>query len=89
VRSAKGSRLSIRLAGIGCARGAKKRGHRVVNPAPARDVWPTHLFRVLHVQYEVGCLLRLCGSVNQKLEIVAKLLQPAGDVGGLIMNDRV
>jgi hypothetical protein len=44
---------------------------------------------VLNVQNVIGCLLRLCGSVNQKLAIIAELLQPAGDVRGLITNDRV
>jgi hypothetical protein len=31
------------------------------------------LFGVLNVQYEIGCLLRLRGGVNQKLAIIAKL----------------
>ncbi len=33
--------------------------------------------------------LRLGCRVNQKLAIIAKLLQPAGDVRGLILDDRV
>jgi hypothetical protein len=32
--------------------------------------------------------LRLSGSVNQKLAFVAKLLEPTGDVGGLILYAR-
>jgi hypothetical protein len=27
------------------------------------------------------------GSVNQKLAIIAKLLQPAGNIGGLIIKE--
>ena len=37
----------------------------------------------------VGRSLRLCGSVNQKLAIIAQLLEPAGDIAGLIVNDFV
>ena len=41
------------------------------------------------VQDVVGRSLRLCGSMNQKLAIVAQLLHPAGDIAGLIVNDFV
>ena len=37
----------------------------------------------------VGRSLRLGGSVNQKLAIIAQLLEPAGDITGLITNHRV
>ena len=37
----------------------------------------------------VGRSLRLGGGVNQKLAIIAQLLEPAGDIGGLILNDSV
>jgi hypothetical protein len=56
---------------------------------------PLHYF-YLHVvccpvcrssQYVVGCFLHLCGGVNQKLTIIAKLLEPAGHVCGLIVDD--
>jgi hypothetical protein len=32
-------------------------------------------------------VLRLSGGVNQELPIIAKLLQPAGNIGGLILKD--
>ena len=34
----------------------------------------------------VGRSLRMCGSVNQKLAIVAQLLEPSCDIGGLIVD---
>ena len=34
-------------------------------------------------------VLRLGGSMNQKLAIIAQLLEPAGDIAGLIVNDFV
>jgi hypothetical protein len=41
------------------------------------------------IEYEIGGALCLCSCMNQKLAIVAKLLQPAGHVRGLILDDRV
>ena len=38
---------------------------------------------------EVRRVLRLGGGVNQKFAIVAKLLEPSGDVRGLILDNRV
>jgi hypothetical protein len=38
------------------------------------------------IQNEVSRALCLGGSVNQKLAIVAQLLEPADDIAGLIMN---
>jgi hypothetical protein len=38
-------------------------------------------------EYVVGGVLCLCGGVNQKRAIIAKLLQPAGNIGGLILWD--
>jgi len=35
----------------------------------------------------IGRVLRLCGSMNEKLAIIAKLLQPAGNICSLIRND--
>jgi hypothetical protein len=40
-------------------------------------------------EYIVRGTLRLCGGVNQKLAIIAQLLEPAGDIAGLIVNDFV
>jgi hypothetical protein len=34
-----------------------------------------------------GGVLCLCGGVNQKRAIIAKLLQPAGHIGALILWD--
>src|SRR6266851_5901281 len=47
------------------------------------------LLRARTVENEIGGLLCLGGCVDQKLAIVAKLLQPAGDIRGLIGDDRV
>lgn len=41
------------------------------------------------IEYEVDGLLRLRGSLNQKLVVIMKLLQPASNVRGLILDDRV
>ena len=41
------------------------------------------------IEYEVSGMLRLGGSMDQKLEIVAKLPQPSRDIGGLIADDLV
>ena len=59
--------------------------------APARCAGAAlTLFRTSgSVKDVVGRSLRLCGGVNQKLAIIAQLLEPAGDIGGLITNDRV
>jgi hypothetical protein len=40
-------------------------------------------------QNEVSRALCLGGGVNQKLAIIAKLLEPAGQVCGLILKDGV
>jgi hypothetical protein len=37
----------------------------------------------------VGRSLRPCGSVDQKLAIIAQLLEPTSDIARLITNDRV
>ena len=39
------------------------------------------------VENEISRALCLGGGVNQELSIVAKLLEPAGHVGGLILDD--
>ncbi len=41
------------------------------------------------VEDVVGCSLRLCGSMNEKLAISAEFLEPACEIGGLIANDPV
>jgi len=41
------------------------------------------------IEYVIDRALCLCGGVNQKLAIIAKLVQPAGKIGGLIGDDRV
>ena len=41
------------------------------------------------VENEIDRMLCLGCGVNQKFMIIAKLLQPAGDVGGLILDNRV
>ena len=38
---------------------------------------------------EVSRMLGLGGSMDQKFAIVTKFLEPAGDIAGLITNDRV
>jgi len=40
------------------------------------------------VEDEIRGALRLGGRVNQKLAIIAKLFEPAGNVGGLILENR-
>lgn len=57
---------------------ARKRGRR----APLGD-------RMRPAQNEVGRMLGLCGRVNQKFSIVAKFLEPSGNVRGLIRDDCV
>ena len=39
------------------------------------------------VENKVSDALCLGGGVNQKLAIIAKFLEPAGNVGGLILKD--
>lgn len=41
------------------------------------------------IEYVIDRVLCLGCCVDQKLALIAKLLQPTGNVGGLIMNDRI
>ena len=48
-----------------------------------------HLLAAGAVQYVIRRALCLSRRVNQKLAIIAKLLQPASNVRGLILEDNV
>jgi hypothetical protein len=57
---------------------------------PRKERAPANLFGTrASVKDVVGHSLRLCGGMDQKLAIIAQLLEPAGDISGLIMNDFV
>ncbi len=45
--------------------------------------------RRIAIEYVIDRMLCLGCGVDQKLAIIAKLLQPAGNVSGLIADDRV
>ena len=60
------------------------------NGAPAQRAGAARNLLVAGAVEDIICrVLRLGRSMNEKFAIIAKFLQPAGDIRGLILDDSV